>query len=138
MYIYDLSVQSSKAWRISHAMSHHIFPNTIYDYEISTFEPLLQFLPKSSKTIIDRYISYIYSFLIFTFAFFLDVFKRLTLTYYKEIQPSWENFIHVAQIILMTFINGQILGGIWYNYFLIIYLLNVRWLRIKTDYNLRV
>ena len=115
MYIFDLMVLSSKGWRISHAMSHHVFPNTIYDYEISSFEPMLQFLPKSSKTITDRYVSHIYSFFIFAFGFFMDVYKRLMLTYYKEIQPSKENFLQVAQIIFIIFINGTVFGGIWYD-----------------------
>ena len=30
MYYFDLSLLSSYEWRISHAISHHLFPNTIF------------------------------------------------------------------------------------------------------------
>jgi hypothetical protein len=49
MYSFDLTTHSSHEWRITHCYSHHMFPNTINDYEITAFEPFVQFLPRSSK-----------------------------------------------------------------------------------------
>ena len=40
MYSFDLTLYSSHEWRISHAYSHHVFPNTINDFEIIAFEKL--------------------------------------------------------------------------------------------------
>lgn len=49
MFSFDLSMFSSHEWRISHGYSHHGFPNTMLDYEIATFEPILRFLPYANK-----------------------------------------------------------------------------------------
>lgn len=46
MYSFDLTTHSSHEWRITHAYSHHLFPNTINDYEVTAFEPFVQYLPK--------------------------------------------------------------------------------------------
>ncbi len=35
MYYFDLSLFSHNDWRISHVISHHIYPNTILDLEMS-------------------------------------------------------------------------------------------------------
>lgn len=43
MYCWDLSLLSSYEWRISHSLSHHIFTNTIWDFELSGFEPFTDF-----------------------------------------------------------------------------------------------
>ena len=45
MYSWDLTPYSSDEWRISHAYSHHAFPNTAYDYEVMVFEPYIEYLP---------------------------------------------------------------------------------------------
>lgn len=49
MYSFDISMFSSHEWRISHAYSHHAFPNTMLDYEVAAFEPFLRFLPYADK-----------------------------------------------------------------------------------------
>jgi hypothetical protein len=45
MHTWDLTPYSSFEWKISHAYSHHAFPNTSYDYEVLVFEPFLYYLP---------------------------------------------------------------------------------------------
>lgn len=45
MYTWDITPYSSYEWKISHVYSHHTFPNTTYDYEVSVFEPFLFYLP---------------------------------------------------------------------------------------------
>ncbi|KAL3272609.1 hypothetical protein HHI36_014077 [Cryptolaemus montrouzieri] len=64
MYYFDLSMMSSREFRISHALSHHLFPNTIHDMEISMFDPALLLLPKK-KTQLRKYLSWLSSFLLF-------------------------------------------------------------------------
>lgn len=49
MYSFDLTMTSSYEWRISHAYSHHNYANTIMDYEIQAFEPLVMYLPFVAK-----------------------------------------------------------------------------------------
>lgn len=41
-------------WRVSHILSHHLYPNTLLDIEISLHEPLLQFLPTEGKSLVYR------------------------------------------------------------------------------------
>lgn len=50
---------------ISHALSHHIFPNTLQDLEVTFFEPLISFLPYSDKSIAVRYLSWVYSVVLY-------------------------------------------------------------------------
>mmetsp|Transcript_35944 Transcript_35944/g.67053 ORF Transcript_35944/g.67053 Transcript_35944/m.67053 type:complete len:566 (+) Transcript_35944:85-1782(+) len=45
MYVFDLSPFSTYDWRITHAYSHHTFPNTSFDYEVSTTANILNFYP---------------------------------------------------------------------------------------------
>lgn len=77
MYYFDLCLLSSHDWRISHALSHHLFPNSMLDLEVSMFEPLLQWLPSPKKGFIVRYISWIYSPILWTFIFHFDKLKRI-------------------------------------------------------------
>lgn len=56
MLCFNLSLLNYTDWRVSHAMSHHLYPNSYYDLEISTFEPWLQWIPRP-KTKMQRIIS---------------------------------------------------------------------------------
>ncbi|XP_015115058.1 cytochrome b5-related protein [Diachasma alloeum] len=75
MYYFDISLMSSREWRITHAMSHHMYPNTIWDFEIISFEPLLQYLPKIPAPI-SRKISWLYSPVLYFIAFHSQGVKR--------------------------------------------------------------
>jgi hypothetical protein len=50
MYGINLSGADYTAWRISHAMSHHIYTNSYLDLEVTFIEPFLQWLPRSKTT----------------------------------------------------------------------------------------
>uniref|UniRef100_A0A146L542 Cytochrome b5-related protein n=1 Tax=Lygus hesperus TaxID=30085 RepID=A0A146L542_LYGHE len=67
-YYFQLSCMSVKGWRVSHAMSHHMFPNTQHDLEVAMFEPWLQWLPKK-KLLFWRYVSWVYSPIVYTLIF---------------------------------------------------------------------
>nr|XP_022908492.1 cytochrome b5-related protein-like [Onthophagus taurus] len=55
MFYFQLGFQSVKEWRVSHALSHHLFPNTIIDMEMHIFEPLATYFPKI-KSFLKRYL----------------------------------------------------------------------------------
>lgn len=40
-----------REWRILHAMSHHLYPNSIYDLEISFYEPHFKWIPQDKQAI---------------------------------------------------------------------------------------
>jgi hypothetical protein len=56
-------------WRVVHAMSHHLYPNSLLDLDISMFAPLFQFLPDPSKTLWGRYGPWVYSPLVYSVMF---------------------------------------------------------------------
>ncbi|XP_063870716.1 cytochrome b5-related protein-like [Scylla paramamosain] len=60
MHYFDLSFSTAHEWRVSHALSHHLYTNTANDIEISTLEPLWEFLPKPDKNLLQRYGSIVY------------------------------------------------------------------------------
>lgn len=69
-------------WRISHALSHHNFPNSILDLEISYFEPFLCWLPNPSiKSSVKRIASWLYGPLVYSFLFYGEFVKRVIETY---------------------------------------------------------
>lgn len=72
MLSFDLMFHSSREWRISHAYSHHVFPNSLMDYEVMAFEPFLCYLPDPRKARTER--------ILLTLFFILIVFPSSTLT----------------------------------------------------------
>lgn len=77
MLYFNLSFFNYREWRISHAMSHHLFPNSLHDLEITLFEPLLCWIPSPVKTIGQRFVSWIYSPIIYTFVCLDQLVKRI-------------------------------------------------------------
>lgn len=72
MLYFNLSFFNYKEWRISHAMSHHLYPNSLHDMEVSFFEPFLCWIPNpNTKGFVQRYLSWVYSPIIYA-ALFLD------------------------------------------------------------------
>ncbi|XP_071569972.1 cytochrome b5-related protein-like isoform X1 [Temnothorax nylanderi] len=76
MYYFDLSMVSSKDWRITHVMSHHMYTNTIWDYEIYVVEPFLQWMPRKDKSYLAGMISRIISPIVWMLLFVTEGLKR--------------------------------------------------------------
>lgn len=72
MLYFNLSFFNYKEWRITHALSHHLYPNSLHDMEVSFFEPFLCWIPgPNTKGFVQRYLSWVYSPIIYA-ALFLD------------------------------------------------------------------
>ena len=112
MYIFDFTIFSSQDWRIGHALSHHPFPNTIYDYEVSAFEPFLQFLPKKTKTLFGRYFCVLNSQIIFMLSFFIESGGRLVLALKRKIELNREDFIVIVELLVLFAVNGSFINGL--------------------------
>lgn len=68
-------------WRISHAFSHHLYPNTHHDLEISQFEPLMQFFPLRDKSNVFGLMSALYSpLLVYPLVYIGEAVKRYVRT----------------------------------------------------------
>lgn len=77
MIYFNLSFMSYRDWRMSHALSHHMFPNSLHDVEIMLFEPLLCWLPNSNvKGWIQRYGSWVYSFALYFLLYIAELLKK--------------------------------------------------------------
>ncbi|CAG9134396.1 unnamed protein product [Plutella xylostella] len=66
MYIFNLSGLSYADWRVSHAMSHHLYTNTVQDIELSMLEPFLYYLPSADKSVVNQ-LAAVYWPLVFPF-----------------------------------------------------------------------
>ncbi|XP_001651389.2 cytochrome b5-related protein [Aedes aegypti] len=81
MMAFNLAFFSYREWRVSHALSHHLYPNSLLDLEISFFEPFLCWFPKASKkNLFQRFGSWIYGPLIYTAMCISEIGKRLAET----------------------------------------------------------
>lgn len=68
---------SYRDWRITHVLSHHMFPNSYLDVETMLFEPLFIWTPKSQyKNLIQRFGSWFYGPVIFFFVYTLEFGKK--------------------------------------------------------------
>lgn len=85
MYYFDLSLMSSKDWRVTHVISHHMYTNTTWDHEIYSFEPLINWLPLN-KSVIKATISAFYCPFLWTLAFF-----KMAIMRYYGVLCEWRN-----------------------------------------------
>jgi len=87
MYYFDFCLMSSRSWCITHALSHHIYTNTIYDYEISFLEPFFQYLVLEKNWLV-KYGSWFYAppVLMITFGIF---YLRMLLQVWED---GWHTF----------------------------------------------
>lgn len=83
MYYFDLSTMSSKEWRISHVLSHHTYPNTIWDYEVYAVEPFFQWLLYQKKTMLQGFMSQIFMPVFWALVFYEQAVKRFD--YYSSV-----------------------------------------------------
>lgn len=81
MYYFNLSFFNYKEWRISHAMSHHLYPNSLHDLEVTLFEPMLCWIPSPVKSLGQRYVSWLYSPVIYTFVCLDQLVKRIIFSF---------------------------------------------------------
>ena len=107
MYIFDLSFFSSHQWRISHALSHHLYPNTIYDFEISMLEPLFCFLPQK-KNFIQRHFVYIYIHIFYCLAIPIEVLKRFKGIVTGNIKLRPEYLLPLFPFVILLVINPSL------------------------------
>lgn len=109
MKMYNLSLFSYREWRISHALSHHIYTNTLHDLEISYFEPFFNWLPSPNvKSRVGVFLSTVLAPLLYGFAFFLEFGKRayVTLTTKQQLFYSDDILIPLSIPFLMLVFGG--------------------------------
>ncbi|KAA0195902.1 hypothetical protein HAZT_HAZT010028 [Hyalella azteca] len=111
MYYFDLSLMASAEWRITHGLSHHLFTNTLYDFEISVLEPAMRFLPDPHKHIMNKYVSPVACHLVLLFAFFVNGFKRIAAIIMGTHKLVWANALPLVECALMMLVSGSVQTG---------------------------
>lgn len=114
MYCFDLSFMSSLDWRISHALSHHLFTNTILDLEISVIEPFFQYLPKRSKTTFQRFLPWLYSPLVWAIGFHMELIRKIVHTIKGEIEFQKASLLPLVNLLYIWYITGNFLYSFWF------------------------
>lgn len=76
MYCLDFSFMSSYEWRITHSLSHHNYTNTVWDFEISCFEPFTYYTVRP-KTWTQKYRPILSTLVVGASAFFVDGLRRV-------------------------------------------------------------
>ncbi|XP_054741864.1 cytochrome b5-related protein [Anastrepha obliqua] len=95
MYTFNLSMFNFCSWRISHALSHHIYPNSFLDLELSMFEPFVCWVPNPYlKSKLMRYVSIATEPITYCIAFPLQLTTRIiyslrqsNILYWHDILP---------------------------------------------------
>lgn len=77
MLYFNLTFFNYKEWRISHAMSHHLFPNSLHDLEVVMFEPFFCWIPSPMKSFTQRFLSWFYTPVIYTAMCLDQLVKRI-------------------------------------------------------------
>ena len=111
MYCFDLSLLSSYEWRITHAISHHTYTNTVWDFELAFFEPYADFRVRS-KNIGLRYLSASTLFFLSEFFFFIEVLKRIitVLMGYQKLRP--ENLLPLAELLFIWLLGCPLVPAV--------------------------
>ncbi|NP_001136324.1 cytochrome b5-related-like isoform X1 [Nasonia vitripennis] len=103
MFYFDMSLMSSKEWRISHILSHHLYPNTLWDMEIYTLEPFIAYMPTKDKTLLYRLVMLAFEPLFFGLCFFGQAVKRYYSIYTDWKSPEFRDIVPFFLPIIMSF-----------------------------------
>lgn len=102
MYGWDLCFLSSYEWRITHAISHHCYTNTILDYEISMVEPFLDYRVDEEKSFWHRSnLSLIFSLMLLPITTLPELIKRVINISKGNQKLRPENLLPLLQLIVM-------------------------------------
>lgn len=113
MYYFNLTFLSFREWRITHSMSHHLYPNSLHDLEVTMFEPFLCWVTNSeTKNLFQRYASWLYAPIIYTLLYAEEFLKRIVLTVYRQTNLIYkEDFIPFLLPVIMFLLGGNVTIG---------------------------
>lgn len=102
--------RSYREWRISHALSHHLYPNTLHDLEISYFEPFLNWIPSPNlKQGASKYLAWLITPIAYGLIYFMELTKRLVVALSDSKRPHfyWDDIVVPFSIpVVMLFFNN--------------------------------
>ncbi len=101
--VFDFCGFSHVIWRISHAISHHTYPNSETDFEASTIEPFINFMtnkPRNSPLV------FLYMHPFMALASTIDFFSRSVLIFRKRFPLTANHFFPVFVWLSAVIPNG--------------------------------
>jgi len=113
-FLFNLTLCSSHEWRVSHAISHHQYTNTLFDLEIISLNPLFIFFFSSSKrhplycALILFYVQLLAGFIFLIFFIKNILFIFLGLQEFRK-----EYFIPFIQLLFIYLFSQSYYTSIW-------------------------
>ena len=107
MYIWDLSLLSSRDWRITHAFSHHLYTSTYYDLELASWEPLAVFTPSLPKTVVQKCLAPIYIPFLYSLVTLLEYIRKICLILSGIERFHFENSFPIIELLMFWITNGD-------------------------------
>ena len=108
-YYWDLSFLSSRDWRVSHMLSHHLHTNTYNDIEIYGIEPYLSFLP-IQKNWFQKYLVHGYINLFYLIAFPSEYIKKIVMVFTGEDKLRPENLLPLLELAALLYGSQMTFG----------------------------
>jgi len=111
-FYFDCSFVGSREWRISHALSHHLHTNTYADLEVSSVEPLLEFLPVPKgpiRTFCQHFLSHVFAL----FSYPASLIVRNYLIIFQDDKFLWEHCLPWLQLVLLMFSTSDTTSALY-------------------------
>ncbi|CAG4915814.1 unnamed protein product [Colias eurytheme] len=110
MYYFNIGLWSYRDFRVSHSLSHHLYPNTLMDLEISGFEPIIFWNPRKDRPFYAKY-AYLIEQVLFPLSFILNFLKRFSLiflrpNFFKQ-HYRWHDVIGLLLPLWMYYTSGS-------------------------------
>ncbi|KAM8717117.1 hypothetical protein ACLKA7_003912 [Drosophila subpalustris] len=121
MYCFNLMLMNFSCWRISHALSHHVYPNSLHDLEMSSFEPFLCWVPSrhyASKR--HRVISILISPVVFALMSLEQITQRLIYSVVKCNVMYWHDLLGLVLPAFLYLSTNAGLGSAIVNWAIIV------------------
>ncbi|KAH8246349.1 hypothetical protein KR038_001269 [Drosophila bunnanda] len=97
MYTFNLTLMNFRSWRISHALSHHVYSNSLHDLEMSMFEPFMCWVPgRQYASKMQRWVSVVISPVVYVVLFQTQIILRLVLSLVKRNLLHWDDLIGLS------------------------------------------
>lgn len=108
-FSFDLCLNSSYEWRISHVYSHHNYANTVLDYEINAFEPMINFMPYSWKQAwYTPVVTMLLMVVVFPLATMIGFLKRMAFMARGKRAVRWEYFLGLIVFLICAVVHMMV------------------------------
>ncbi|CAO1414248.1 unnamed protein product [Diamesa hyperborea] len=107
MYMMNITLMNWRDWRVFHAMSHHMYPNSYHDLEVTLYEPGMKWIPENKTKIEIVYAWLIGSPLMYIFTYFGGFYLKMTgLLKSKSKVIFWDDVIPlVLPLTMLLFVD---------------------------------